>query len=604
MTSAARDRISIAREPSVAADATGLGATAFQADPDPRFVYSHLGLQRVCAELLAFDLSERPGCLLITGAAGAGKSILLRSILEERRLGEDCHLVSCAGGLSFEALVTAWCAALRLGPKARAQKTRLAALHTYLAARNKQAGSATLLLDDAEFLDRHALKELCDLAGGKTVDRRLVRIVLAMRPEPAVGLADPERAALPPSIAFRASLEAMNEAEVEAYIRHRLVVAGCETPDELFSAPAIEIVARASLGVPRLINVICRTALAVARAGRLATVSTEQIEVAIQACMLHAQESLAAQDVLPLPNIPAAGAETTPAAVVARPIPPRPEPSWPMVVDFDAAADEASGRGVPAKRWPRRLLRSAPGLLAGLLFGLSVATLFPARLQMPAAVPPSLLLSAEDEKARLIAEPIVTISKTPVETPAPEAEPAVLEVEPWIGPAVAPAPVVLSPGPSVTSQPPEPDPDVEASEPPEEESAPEVDPAVLDREPWIGTPEIEAEPVPEPPREARAPEEAPAAPVRKPRSEAPKIEAEPATPASQRPLETRTSDVPVASPPEKPAATRTPKAQPAVPVPKPPVKPRLFLGRDKPAAAAPETEVPVAEAEAAGNVNV
>jgi hypothetical protein len=270
-----------------------------------------------------------------------------------------------------------------------------------------------------------------------------------------------------------------------------------------------------------------------------------------------------------------------------------------VVVDFDAAADEASGRGVPAKRWPRRLLRSAPGLLAGLLFGLAVATLFPARLQLPAAVPPGLLLSAEDEKARLIAEPIVTISRTPVETPAPEAEPAVLEVEPWIGPAVAPEPVVLSPGPSVTSQPPEPDPDVEASEPPEVGSRPEADPAVLDREPWIGTPEIEAEPVPEPPSEARAPEEAPAAPVRGPRSEAPKIEAEPATPASQRPLETRTSDVPVAPPPEKPAATRTPEAQPAVPVPKPPVKPRLFLGRDKPAAAAPETEVPVAESDAA-----
>lgn len=585
MTSAARDRESIARETSATAVLSALRAAPFEADPDPRFVYPHAGLQRVCAELLAFDLSERPGLLLITGAAGTGKSVLLRSLVEDRRLGGHCHLLSCAGDLSFEALVKAWCAALRIATRAKAHETRLAALTAHLAARHKQAGTPTLLLDDAETLDDHALEQLCGLAGAGVADRRQSRIILAARPELDDRLARPELAPLAQAISFRSRLEAVNEAEVEAYIRHRLAAAGCEAPDETFSAPAVEVAARASLGVPRLINVLCRTALAIAEAGGQATISAAQIEAAIQACLLHVQDPLAAQGDLPLPEIPAAGAGTVASKPAPEPVPPRPQAQWPIVVEFDAAADEVSRSDEAADRWQRRLLRTAPGLLAGLLFGLAVVTLYPVRLQMPGAVPPGLLLSAEDEKARLIeGGPADSLLEPPVEKRAPEAEPAVLDLELWLEtPAIQPEPAVLAPEPEV------------------ETGAPEAEPAILEREPWIDTPEIEAEPdspIPEPSLPAPAIEAEPAVPPPEPSAETRVREAKPAVPALEPPIETRaTEPAPAPLAPEPQAETRKPDSQPAVPAPKPRVKPRLLPLHDKPAAAAPMPEASETEAE-------
>jgi general secretion pathway protein A len=44
-------------------------------------------------------------------------------------------------------------------------------------------------------------------------------------------------------------------AEVSKYIEHRLKVAGCEK--RLFTPRAIELIAEASKGVPRSINILC-----------------------------------------------------------------------------------------------------------------------------------------------------------------------------------------------------------------------------------------------------------------------------------------------------------------------------------------------------------
>ncbi len=571
MTSAVRDQEPIARISTDLSYSYAFGVRPFESDPDPRFVFPHTGLQRAYAELLTFGLSERPGLMLITAAAGTGKSILLRSLRDEQRLGENCHLLSCAGSPSFEALVKAWCAALRIAPTARAHNARYAALTAHLAARHSQFGCPALLLDDAEALEDGALKKLSDLAGTGTKDRRPVRIILAARPELDTRLARPDMARLGRTVAFRTQLQAMNEAEVGAYIGHRLAVAGCEASEALFEASAIEIIARASLGVPRVVNVLCRTAMAIAEAGGRATVSAAQVEATIQACLLHAQDQLAEEDVLSLPNIPAEGAKAVPAKLASGPLPPSPRAHWPMVVKLEMAEDAARG-GAAARPWTRKFLRAAPGLLVGVVFGLAVVTFYPARVQTPEAVAPGLLLSAEDEKLQFLeADSAVPASAPSVETGVPQAEPAGLNLEPWLEtPAIEPAPVVLAPGASV------------------EAPGPMAAPAALERETWLGTPAIEAEaasPVPEPLPQAPAIEAESVVPPQDAGAETQVQGSRSSGPAEVPPNRNRASETAPAPPARAPQVkTRTPEARPVVPAPKPRAKPQLFRGQDKSAA--------------------
>jgi hypothetical protein len=91
-------------------------------------------------------------------------------------------------------------------------------------------------------------------------DKKLLQIILAGQPELSERLSRPGLAQLCQRIAIPARLEALAPGEVARYVQHRLQVAGCEGPD-LFSSAALELIAKSSRGIPRLINNICFNAL-------------------------------------------------------------------------------------------------------------------------------------------------------------------------------------------------------------------------------------------------------------------------------------------------------------------------------------------------------
>jgi type II secretory pathway predicted ATPase ExeA len=391
----------IATEPDSGGSAGGFGFSEapFEAAVDPRFVYPHAALQRVCAELLVFHASKRQGLFLIAGAPGTGKSILLADILEGRRLGEACVLLACRKGLSFESLVDSWGAALGLADAAADHEARLSVLSAHLTARAKQGATATLLLDRAEALPDDTLRALGDLAETGPAKRKLVRIVLAARPELVARLARADLATVKQTVAFEARLEALNEEDVGAYVRHRLAAAGNDGQEVVFSAEALEIVARASTGVPRLINVLCRTALEIAEATGQTVVSARQVETAIQACLQRAQERLAAERPAPPP-----AAAADPAGPAARPTPPLPARVWPVPVEGMTAGTAQARPPEPAAPWqPGKLARAAARILAALVVAGAVVIAFPARTGPSETAPAGLPFAAEGDKARAIA---------------------------------------------------------------------------------------------------------------------------------------------------------------------------------------------------------
>jgi len=413
LTRAAAQRIASEPAPDGPGRGFGFREAPFEAAVDPRFVHPHAALQRVCAELLVFHVSERRGLFLIAGAPGTGKSALLADILEARRLGEPCVLLACRDGLSFEALVDAWVAALGLADPTADHAARLSALTAHCAAQAKQGATPTLLLDRAEALPDDTLRALGDLAETDAAKRKLLRIVLAARRELGARLARPDLAAVKQAVAFETRLEALSEKDVGAYVRHRLAAAGHDGREILFSAEALEIVARASTGVPRLINVLCRTALEIAEATGQTVVSDRQVETAIQACLQRAQECLV--EMRPAPP-PTAAAETV--GLAARPAPPRPAGIWPVPIEGrPAEAAEAWLPGATAPARPGRAVRAAARTLAALVVIGAVVSVFPARTGPSEPTPTGLFFATESAKARAIAaEPDALAPDPPAES--------------------------------------------------------------------------------------------------------------------------------------------------------------------------------------------
>ncbi len=68
--------------------------------------------------------------------------------------------------------------------------------------------------------------------------------------------------------------------EVDAYIEHRLQLAGCELP--LFEPPAVEAMFQSARGLPRQINRIAHYALSAAALEGAKTVNAEHLQHALE----------------------------------------------------------------------------------------------------------------------------------------------------------------------------------------------------------------------------------------------------------------------------------------------------------------------------------
>ena len=78
---------------------------------------------------------------------------------------------------------------------------------------------------------------------------------------------------------MRHHLAGIEREELDAYLAHRLRLAGCELP--LFEPPAVEALAHSARGLPRRINRIAHYALTAAAATGARTVTAVHLEHAV-----------------------------------------------------------------------------------------------------------------------------------------------------------------------------------------------------------------------------------------------------------------------------------------------------------------------------------
>lgn len=242
-------------------DYYGLREPPFSITPDPRFVFLSERHRDALAHLLyGIGQGGGGGFVQLTGEVGTGKTTLCRLLLEQ--LPENTRVALVLNpGLSPLELIETICEELRLEISQRrgSLKGLVDALNTYLLEAYAQGLRVVLIIDEAQNLSADALEQVRLLTNLETPTQKLLQIILLGQPELREMLARPELRQLAQRITARYHLTPLDVDETEAYLRHRLAVAGSARFP--FTKLAVRRLHAHSGGVPRLINVVADRAL-------------------------------------------------------------------------------------------------------------------------------------------------------------------------------------------------------------------------------------------------------------------------------------------------------------------------------------------------------
>lgn len=248
--------------------------------PDPDCLFMSPQHQRALS-VLRYALMVRAGFCVVTGNVGAGKTTLVRSVLQNLDQQVEVGLVSNTQCDSFEEFLKWVLLAFDLEYRGKDKVELYDTLVGYLIERFEQGRPVTLIIDEAQHLGTEYLEQLRMLSNVNTEKGQILQTILVGQPELWDLLRQPELQQFAQRISYDYFLSPLDSVEITRdYIWHRVEQAGGSK--ELFEADTFEPIFKATGGVPRLINLVCDTALVYGYGEERQTISAELIEQVIQ----------------------------------------------------------------------------------------------------------------------------------------------------------------------------------------------------------------------------------------------------------------------------------------------------------------------------------
>lgn len=259
-------------------DHFGLREAPFRITPHTEFFFS--GANRgATLEALLYAITAGEGMVKVTGEVGSGKTMLCRVLME--RLPQKVETIYLAvPSLTRDEMLAAIAVDLNIDT-AGANTTRLVRLlQEKLIEIHASGRSVVALIDEAHAMPLATLEEIRLLSNLETEKDKLLQIVLFGQPELDAHLALPNMRQLKERITHSFTLEPLPPREVNDYVNFRLRAAGYHGPD-LFGPEALRIIAEASEGLTRRINIYADKTLLAAFAAGTHTVSADHARAAI-----------------------------------------------------------------------------------------------------------------------------------------------------------------------------------------------------------------------------------------------------------------------------------------------------------------------------------
>jgi general secretion pathway protein A len=243
--------------------------------PDPAFLY--LGeTHREGLATLIYGVESRKGFVVLTGEVGTGKTTLLHALLSQLDPSTPSAFIFNPR-LEPVDFLHMLCDEFGIEKRCRTKAEYLLALNHFLIECLKQDRTALLIIDEAQNLSAEMLEEVRLLSNLETPRSKLLQIMLVGQPELDEVLDRPDLRQLRQRIALRFHLSPFNAEEIDHYVDERLRLAGY-TGKGMFDRSARKALRVYTGGVPRLVNVVCDSALLTGYSRGLSTLDAGVIE--------------------------------------------------------------------------------------------------------------------------------------------------------------------------------------------------------------------------------------------------------------------------------------------------------------------------------------
>ena len=252
----------------------GFRGKPFSLLPDPEFLYLSKK-HRMALTLLEYGLMNQASFSVITGDIGTGKTTLIRQLLNQMERDMVVGLISNTHP-SFGDLLQWILLAFNLECHSKEKVDMYKTFMDFLIKQYAANRRSILIIDEAQNMSPQALEELRMLSNVNSDKDQVLQVILAGQPGLRDNLRDPRLEQFAQRIAVDYNLTPLNAEETREYIRHRLSVAG-GSPD-MFDDEACEAVFRYSGGIPRLVNLLCDTALVYGYAEQVPRIGAQTIE--------------------------------------------------------------------------------------------------------------------------------------------------------------------------------------------------------------------------------------------------------------------------------------------------------------------------------------
>jgi general secretion pathway protein A len=238
--------------------------------PDPDLIYWGR-MHTMAFTMLEFGIMNNAGFTVITGEIGSGKTTLLRYLLRRITPSVTVGLISSSPQGRHELLQMILMSLDQ--PFEGDYPALFKRLQDFLYGQYANGRRTILIIDEAQNLEPDALEHLRMLSNINADKFQILQLILVGQPQLREMLMSPKLHQFAQRISSDFHLSPLDPKEVAKYIDFRLEAVGSKQP--LFTSEASALIAKATGGVPRMINVLCDTALVYGFAGDVKVVGQD-----------------------------------------------------------------------------------------------------------------------------------------------------------------------------------------------------------------------------------------------------------------------------------------------------------------------------------------
>jgi general secretion pathway protein A len=237
----------------------GLKENPFNVNPDPRYLFFTKEIEEALSGLM-YGIQNRKGFILLTGEVGTGKTTLINRLLDwlHQRRARTAFLFNSR--MNTNQLFDFILSEFEISCESRTKSLQLMKLNQWLLERFRAGETTVLIIDEAQNLTYPVLEEIRLLTNLETSTEKLLQIVLSGQPELEGKLQLPQMRQLRQRIMLRCKTAPLTKEQTHDYVAQRLKIAGAGN-DSIFSPKAIETIHLYSLGIPRVVNLLCEHSL-------------------------------------------------------------------------------------------------------------------------------------------------------------------------------------------------------------------------------------------------------------------------------------------------------------------------------------------------------